>query len=45
MTLWNNTKPHCNNDNDDNVMHAGAWFRFFGGTILMSKPMMYEREM
>jgi hypothetical protein len=21
---------HCNNDNNDNMMHAGLWFEFFG---------------
>ena len=38
---------HCSIDNyynDDNVMHASAWFEFFGGLVLISKPMIYMRE-
>ena len=32
MTLWANTKPTLNNDNDyndDNMMRANVWFEFF----------------
>ena len=36
---------HCNNDNDDNMMHASVWFKFFWQVILMSKTMIYEKEM
>ena len=31
---------HCNNYNDDKLMHVSAWFEFFW-CILMSKAVMY----
>ena len=33
------------NGNDGNVMHASMWFELFGGFYLISKPIIYEREM
>ena len=36
----------CNNmminDNDDNVMHASAWFEFFGGLIYVKTHDIWE---